>query len=139
MEAYMIALEKLRSKKLEALSGPSIRTKLLEVAAGYDDVILMGRGDPDLDTPDHIKEAAKKSIDNNATHYSAVRGTIELRTAIAEKMKRDNNCDYNPENEIIVTCGAEEAMFMALFAVINEGDEIIVPAPRYTSYDEAIK
>lgn len=135
----MIALEKLRSKKLEALSGPGIRTKLLEVAAGYDDVILMGRGDPDLDTPDHIKEAAKKAIDNNETHYSAVRGTIELRTAIAEKMKRDNKVDYDPLNEIIVTCGAEEAMFMALFAIINEGDEIIVPAPRYTSYDEAIK
>ena len=135
----MTALERLRSAKLESLGEVGIRTKLLELAAEYDDVILMGRGDPDLDTPDHIKEAAKNAIDNNLTHYSAVRGTLELRQAIADKLKRDNNLNYNPENEIMVTCGAEEAMFMAIFACINPGDEVIVPAPRYTSYDEAIK
>lgn len=134
----MTALEKLSSNKLESRE-VGIRTKLLDLAAGYDDIILMGRGDPDLQTPDHIKEAAKKAIDENATHYSAVRGDIKLRRAIADKLKRDNNLDYDPETEILVTCGAEEAMFMAIFAIINPGDEVIVPAPRYTSYDEAIK
>jgi aminotransferase len=99
----------------------------------------MGRGDPDFDTPQHIREAAKKAIDEGATHYTPIRGTIELRRAIADKLKRENNLDYNPDNEIVVTVGAEEAVFLTFYALINPGDEVIVPTPRYTSYDEAIK
>ncbi len=132
------ALDRLRSDKTRTVGELSIRTKLLEKAATLDDVILMGRGDPDLPTPKHIIEAAKKAIDNGATHYTHVRGTIELREAIAEKLKRDNNLDYDPENEITVTVGAEEAVFLSLFGILNPGDEVLVPEPRYNSYDEAI-
>jgi aminotransferase len=99
----------------------------------------MGRGDPDLATPPHIVEAAKQALDKGATHYTPVRGTTELRRAIANKLKRDNNLEYDPETEILVTCGAEEAVFLAFFALLNPGDEVLVSSPRYTSYDEAIK
>lgn len=133
------AIERLRSKKLNEVGAVSVRTKLLEVAAKLDGVIAMGRGDPDLATPNHIIEAAKRALDSGATHYTPIRGNIELRCAIAAKLKRDNNLEYDPENEILVTCGAEEAVFLALFGILNEGDEVLVPAPRYTSYDEGIK
>jgi aminotransferase len=132
-------LEQIKSQKLEDLGGVGIRTRLLEIAANLPDVVAMGRGDPDLPTPSHIVEAAKKALDNGATHYTAVRGTSELRKAIADKLKRDNNLDYDPETEILVTCGAEEAVFLSVFALLNPGDEVLVPSPRYTSYDETIK
>jgi len=133
-----IALERKKSDKLAAVGGAGIRTKLLDITAKLDDVVLMGRGDPDLPTPPHIIEAAKRALDNGATHYTHVRGNIELRRAIAEKLKRDNNLDYDPETEIMVTVGAEEAVFLAMYALLNEGDEVLVCEPRYTSYDEAI-
>jgi len=133
-----IALERKKSDKLAAVGGVGIRTKLLDITAKLDDVVLMGRGDPDLPTPPHIIEAAKHALDNGATHYTHVRGNIELRRAIAEKLKRDNNLDYDPETEIMVTVGAEEAVFLAMYALLNEGDEVLVCEPRYTSYDEAI-
>jgi aminotransferase len=135
----MPTVARLKSKKLADVGGIGIRTRLLDMTAKLDDVVLMGRGDPDLDTPPHIIEAGKRALDNGATHYTHVRGSIELRRAIADKLKRDNNLDYDPETEILVTCGAEEAVFLALFGILNEGDEVIVPAPRYTSYDEAIQ
>jgi aminotransferase len=130
--------ERKRSDKLFDTGSVSVRTKMLEIAATLPDVIAMGRGDPDLATPPHIIEAGKKALDNGATHYTHIRGTMELRQAIAAKLKRDNHLDYNPENEIMATCGAEEAVFLALYAIINPGDEVLVSAPRYTSYDEAI-
>lgn len=133
------AVERLKSNKINHASGVSVRTRLLEVAAKLENVIAMGRGDPDLATPPHIIEAGKKALDNGATHYTHIRGTIELRRAIAAKLKRDNCLDYDPETEIIVTCGAEEAVFLALFGIIDPGDEVLVSSPRYTSYDEAIQ
>ena len=132
-------LERRKSQRLEAAGGVGIRTRLLEIAATLPDVIAMGRGDPDLATPPHVIEAAKHALDNGATHYTAVRGTIELRRAIAEKLQRQNGISYDPENEIVVTCGAEEAVFLSFFALLDPGDEVLVPEPRYTSYDEAIK
>ncbi len=132
-------LQRLNSSKLELVGEVGVRTRLLEIAATLDDVIAMGRGDPDLATPPHIVEAAKQALDRGATHYTPVRGTIELRRAIADKLKRDNALEYDPETEIIVTCGAEEAMFLALFAILNPGDEVLVSSPRYTSYDEAVQ
>ncbi len=132
-------LEQMRSEKLQDLGGVGIRTRLLEIAATLPDVVLMGRGDPDLPTPKHIIEAGKAALDRGATHYTAVRGTDELRAAIAAKLKRDNHVEYDPATEILVTCGAEEAVFLSLFALLNPGDEVLVPTPRYTSYDEAIK
>jgi len=133
------ALQRLRSSKLNVVGKVGIRTKLLEVAATLEDVVAMGRGDPDLNTPQHIIDAAKKALDEGATHYTHVRGTIELRCAIANKLKRENNLEYDPETEILVTCGAEEVVFLAFFAFLNPGDEVLVPSPRYTAYDEAVK
>jgi aminotransferase len=135
----MSVLEKLKSDKLEEAGAVGIRTHLLEIASKLKDVVAMGRGDPDLATPPHIVEAAKTALDNGATHYTPVRGSTDLRRAIAAKLKRDNGLDYDPETEILVTCGAEEAVFLALFALLNPGDEVLVASPRYTSYDEAIK
>lgn len=133
------ALERHKSQRLEALGGVGIRTQLLEIATTLPDVIAMGRGDPDLATPKHIIEAAKRALDNGATHYTPVRGTLELRRAIADKLERENGLSYDPENEIVVTCGAEEAVFLAFFSILNPGDEVLVGEPRYTSYDEAVK
>jgi aminotransferase len=133
------ALLRHKSQRLEAVGGVGIRTQLLELAATLPDVIAMGRGDPDLATPQHIVEAAKAALDGGATHYTHVRGTIELRRAIADKLARENGLSYDPDNEIVVTCGAEEAVFLAFYSIIDPGDEVLVPQPRYTSYDEAIK
>jgi len=131
------AIERRRSDKIQ-IGEVGIRTKLMEIAATLSDVIALGRGDPDLDTPDHVIEAAKRAMETRQTHYTHIRGTIELRRAVADKLKRENNLEYNPENEILVTVGAEEAVFLSLFGLLNPGDEVLVPSPRYSSYDEAV-
>ncbi|MBI9044160.1 MAG: pyridoxal phosphate-dependent aminotransferase [Anaerolineaceae bacterium] len=132
-------IENLTSDKMAGVGGVGIRTQLLEIAATLPDVIAMGRGDPDLDTPQHIIDAAKKALDEGATHYTAVRGRLDLRQAIAKKLKQDNGIEYDPETEIMVTVGAEEAVFLSLYGILNPGDEVIVPSPRYGAYDDAIK
>lgn len=116
----------------------SIRTKMLGIAAGLQDVIAMGRGDPDLDTPKHIVEAGQKALGAGATHYTAPQGMPELRAAICEKLKRENHLDYTPD-EIIVTAGAQEGIYVAMMALINPGDEVLVTSPGYASYNQAIE
>jgi aspartate/methionine/tyrosine aminotransferase len=108
------------------------RRKMIALAREIKDVINLGRGDPDLDTPAHIIEAAKRALEKGATHYTPWAGLPELREAIAAKLKADNNIEVNPNDEIIVTVGAQEAVFLAIFSIINPGEEIIVPEPRYT-------
>ena len=115
----------------------SYRTKLLELAAGLDDVIAMGRGDPDFHTPAHIVEAAKRAIDANQHHYTHSAGLPELREAIAGKLRRENDLDYSAD-EIIVTAGAQEAVMLCMLALIDSGDEVLLPSPRFTSYDTAV-
>lgn len=115
------------------------RRKMIALANEIKDVINLGRGDPDLKTPKHIVEAAKQALDEGHTGYTPWGGIPELRKAIAEKLKVDNNIEVDPDNEIIVTVGAQEAILMAILSVINPGDEIIVPEPRYTPYDNAIR
>ncbi len=132
-------IEQKGSRHLREIGQITPRSKMMDLASKLDDVILLGRGDPDLDTPLNICEAAKKAIDNKATHYSHIRGMIELRQAIASKLKRDNNLDYDPEREILVTCGAQEAVFLTLLGILNPGDEVLVGEPRYNAYDEAIQ
>lgn len=116
----------------------SFRTKLMEMASGLDDVIAMGRGDPDFHTPAHIVEAAKRAIDDNQHHYTHAAGLEELRVAIADKLRRENDLDYN-EHEIIVTSGAQEALMLCMLALVDAGDEVLVPTPRFTTYDSAIE
>ncbi|MCB9202391.1 MAG: pyridoxal phosphate-dependent aminotransferase [Flavobacteriales bacterium] len=102
------------------------------------DVISLTLGEPDFDVPEFVKEAAKKAIDEGYNSYTAVPGYIELREAIAKKLKRDNNLTYAP-NQIVVSNGGKQSLINALMALVNEGDEVIVPAPYWVSYFEMVK
>lgn len=101
------------------------------------DVIDLSVGEPDFPTPHNIKEAAKKAIDENQTRYTINAGTIELRKAISQKLKRDNHLDYNL-NEIIVSNGAKQCVYNSILAVVNDGDEVIIPVPYWVSYPDMV-
>jgi len=129
------------SERVEKLS-PSITlaidAKAKALKAEGVDIIAFAAGEPDFDTPEHIKAAAMGSLDAGFTKYTPAAGIPELRTAISEKLKADNNLDYEP-SQIIVTCGAKHACYNALLATINPGDEVLIPAPYWTSYPEMVK
>lgn len=112
--------------------------KAREMRANGTDVISLTLGEPDFDVPENIKQAAHDAIDQNFSHYSPVPGFLELREAIAAKLKRDNGLDYKP-TQICVSNGAKQAILNVLAAVLNEGDEVILPAPFWVSYDEMVK
>lgn len=112
--------------------------RVRELKAQGIDVVSLTLGEPDFDVPDHIKKAAHAAIDNNFSHYSPVPGFIELRKAIAHKLKRDNGLEYAPQ-QICVTNGAKQAISNLLTALINPGDEVILPAPYWVSYNEMVK
>lgn len=116
----------------------SVRTKMLDVAAGLKDVIALGRGDPDLDTPEHIIAAGQKSLGEGATHYTHPLGIPPLREAIAASIKANGGGDYTAD-EIVVTAGAQESMFVAMLALIDPGDEVIIPSPGYGTYHQAVE
>lgn len=101
------------------------------------DIIDLSVGEPDFHTPLNIKESGKEAIDENKTRYTLNQGTIELRTAIAAKLKRENNLDYSL-NEIIVSSGAKQSVFNSIFALVNPGDEVIIAAPYWVSYPAMI-
>ena len=109
-----------------------------EMKAQGIDVINMSVGEPDFNTPDHIKEAAKKAIDENYSRYSPVPGYIELRKAIAEKLKKENGLEYST-NEILVSNGAKQSVCNTVMALVNEGEEVIIPAPYWVSYPQMVK
>jgi aspartate aminotransferase len=102
------------------------------------DVIDLSLGEPDFDTPEHIKEAAKKAVAENWSHYPPVAGYPELREAVCQKFKRDNNLDYKPEN-IVVSTGAKQSLANAVLAVVDKGDEVIIPTPYWVTYSEIVK
>ena len=109
-----------------------------ELRAKGIDIIDLSLGEPDFDTPQHIKEAAKKAIDDNWSHYPPVAGYPDLREAICQKFKRDNNLDYKPEN-IVVSTGAKQSLANAILALVDVGDEVIIPAPFWVTYSELVK
>ncbi len=109
-----------------------------ELKAQGVDVINLSVGEPDFNTPDHIKEAAKKAIDDNFSFYSPVSGYLDLRKAICEKLKKDNNVEYSPA-QIVVSGGAKQSLCNTILAMINPGDEVIVPAPYWVSYIDMVK
>lgn len=109
-----------------------------ELSAKGIDVINLSLGEPDFDTPSHIKEAAKNAIDQNYSHYSPVAGYPELREAVCVKLKRDNNLEYKPEN-IIVSTGAKQSIANIVMAVVDAGDEVIIPTPYWVTYSEIVK
>ena len=114
-------------------------TKAKELIASGFDVIKFGVGEPDFDTPEFIRNAAKEAIDAGKTRYTAVAGTPELRREIAKKFERDNGLVYDPMGEIIVSSGAKQVIFTALCALINPGDEVILPSPCWVSYPEMVR
>ncbi|MFN4198852.1 MAG: pyridoxal phosphate-dependent aminotransferase [Flavobacterium sp.] len=109
-----------------------------ELKAQGKDVISLSLGEPDFNTPDFIKEAAKKAIDENYSTYTPVEGYAELKEAICKKFKRDNDLDYKPSN-IVVSTGAKQSLYNIAQVMLNEGDEVILPAPYWVSYYEIIK
>lgn len=115
----------------------AVSTKARQLQAEGKDVIGLGAGEPDFDTPDNIKEAAKKAIDQGDTKYTAVEGTLELKKAICQKFKRENGIDYLPSN-IVVGTGAKQVLYNAMMATLDEGDEVIIPAPYWVSYPDMV-
>ena len=109
-----------------------------ELKAQGVDVINLSVGEPDFNTPDHIKEAAKQAIDDNFSRYSPVPGYPALRNAIVSKLKNENNLDYTPA-QISCANGAKQSVCNAIMVLVNEGDEVIVPAPFWVSYPEMVK
>lgn len=134
-------MKELISKRLEIIK-PSmtlaITAKANELMERGLDVVTFGVGEPDFDTPEPIKEAAIEAINKGYTKYTAVTGVVELRKLICEKLKRDNDLDYTP-NDIIVNSGAKHSLSTAFQAILNPGDEVILAAPYWVSYPEIIK
>ena len=130
----------LSRKALQVSASPTlaIDAKFKAMKAEGIDVIGFGCGEPDFDTPDNIKAAAIKAIEEGQTKYTPASGTLALKQAICDKLKRDNGLDYKPSN-IVVSNGAKHSLLNAFNAIINPGDEIIVPAPYWVSYTEMIK
>lgn len=112
--------------------------KSRELQAQGKDIISLSIGEPDFNTPDFIKEAAKKAIDNNVTRYTPVAGILELRKAISEKFKRDNGLNYSFD-QVIVSTGAKQSIANVILCLVNPGEEVIVPIPYWVSYIETIK
>jgi aminotransferase len=115
----------------------SFRTRMLEIAAGLDDVIATGRGDPDFRTPEHIVAAAKRAIDAGHHHYTHPAGLPQLREAIAASLERDAGLRYGAD-EVIVTAGVQESITLCMLALVEAGDEVLITSPRFTTYDQAV-
>lgn len=102
------------------------------------DVVDLSLGEPDFDTPQHIKDAAKKAIDDNYSHYTPVAGYLDLRQAVCAKLKRDNGLDYTPE-QIIVSTGAKQSIANVVLSLVDEGDEVVIPTPYWVTYSEIVR
>ena len=129
------------SKRLMSLSESEtlvMSQKSAELKAQGVDVINLSVGEPDFATPNHIKEAAKQAIDNNFSFYSPVTGFPDLRKAICEKLKKENNLTYTPD-QIVCSNGAKQSICNVILAMVNDGDEVIIPAPYWVSYPEMVK
>ena len=116
----------------------AVSSRAKELKAQGVDVVSFGAGEPDFDTPDYIKDAAIKALKAGQTKYTAAAGIIELRTAIAEKLQRENGLAYSPD-QVIVNIGAKHSVYLAMQAVLDAGDEVILAAPYWVTYTEAIK
>ena len=129
------------AKKMSTLS-PSltlaISAKAKAMKAAGESVVSFGVGEPDFNTPDNIIQAAKTALDNGQTKYTPSSGLLSLRKAICDKFKKDNGLDYEP-SQVIVSNGAKHSIFNACYAVLDEGDEVIIPAPYWLTYPEVVK
>ncbi len=109
-----------------------------ELRAKGIDVTDLSLGEPDFDTPDHIKEAAKKAIDDNFSHYTPVAGYLDLREAVCLKLKRDNGLDYTPD-QIVVSTGAKQSIANLVLAIVDAADEVVIPTPYWVTYSEIVR
>ena len=109
-----------------------------ELRAQGADVIDLSLGEPDFDTPDHIKQALKKAVDDNFSHYTPVAGYPDLREAVCTKLRRDNGLEYKQEN-ILVSTGAKQSLANVVMAVVDKGDEVVIPTPYWVTYSEIVK
>ena len=116
----------------------AVTAKAAELRAAGKDVIGLAAGEPDFDTPDHIKNEAKAALDRGETKYTPAAGTAALKNAICAKLKRDNDLEYAP-NQIVVTCGAKQLLFNAFLATLDAGDEVIIPVPYWVSYPDMVQ
>src|SRR5215469_15957658 len=116
----------------------AVPAKAIELKAAGKDVIGLGAGEPDFDTPDNIKEAAIAAIRKGQTKYTVVDGTMELKQAICAKFKRENGLDYKP-NQVTVGTGGKQVLYNALMATLSRGDEVIIPAPYWVSYPDMVE
>ncbi|MDR6216535.1 pyridoxal phosphate-dependent aminotransferase [Deinococcus soli (ex Cha et al. 2016)] len=126
-----------RALSLKPSSTVAVTSRALELRRQGVDVISMSVGEPDFDTPDHVKAAAIAAIESGKTKYTAVNGTPELREAISAKFARENGLSYAPD-AVTVTSGGKQALFNAFFALLNPGDEVLIPAPYWVSYPEMV-
>ena len=115
----------------------AVTTLAQELKAAGKDIIALGAGEPDFDTPDNIKAAAKAAIDAGHTKYTAVDGMAELKDAIVAKFRRDNGLEYSA-SQISVATGGKQILYNALVATLNAGDEVIIPAPYWVSYPDMV-
>ncbi len=116
----------------------AFRTRMLEIATGLDNVIALGRGDPDFHTPKHVVEAAKQALDDNQHHYTGPTGLPQLRAAICDNLKSRYGLDYTAD-EIIVTAGVQESIMLCMLGLVQAGDEVLITSPRFTTYDTAVQ
>ena len=127
-----------RAQSIKASSTLAISAKAAELKVQGKDMVTFGVGEPDFDTPAHIREAAKKAIDEGKTRYTPAAGTPALRKAVCDKLKKDNGLDYEPA-QVVISNGAKHSLMNAFMAILNEGDEVIIPAPFWLSYAEMVK
>lgn len=127
-----------RIQSLAASQSLQMAQRAAEMKAAGIDVISLSLGEPDFFTPDHVKQAAKQAVDDNFSFYAPVPGYLSLRKAISDKLFRENGLHYTPE-QIIVSTGGKQAICNAILAVVNPGDEVIIPTPAWVSYTEMVK
>src|SRR5690606_4693781 len=129
------------SKRIQLLEQPAtiaMTQKARDLKQQGKDVISLSIGEPDFDTPDFIKEAAVQAIHENYSHYTPIAGYSELKEAIVNKFKRDNNLDYQP-SQIVVSTGAKQSIYNVFQCILNEGDEVIIPVPYWITYADIVK
>jgi len=127
-----------RAQEVPPSATIAVTTRALELKAQGVDVVGFGAGAPDFDTPEYIKDAAIKALKAGKTKYTAAAGIVELRTVIADKLKKENGLEYKPE-QVIVNIGGKHSLYEAMQAVLDPGDEVILPAPYWVTYAETIK
>ena len=127
-----------RINLIQPSSTMALTSKANELRQKGEDIMVLTVGEPDFDTPQYIKDAAKEAIDNGMTKYTAVDGTLSLKKSIIKKFKLENNLDYHLD-EIVVSAGCKQSIFNFLQVIIDEGDEVIIPQPYWVSYADMVK